>query len=215
MNRLLLPICFACLMAAAAAVSASECVPCAACTLQQPVATTSLSPQWRNNAYYGMLRQINPKHTQNVKFLFLGDPVPAVLRGGKKQPDMHGYGGLVAVRKKSILWMVKGSVRFYLLDANGNLLALRDIDSMSESDVSPKFYDVDITVTTNYVPNPNVSFPTYDKNGLPEYGSWMNEPAYIWVTEEVKTVTPILDAYNQERLRAFRKAPINQLPVCQ
>ena len=201
----MLSVCCAVLLTAAA--HAVECCPAPAQSYTPP-----LSPQWRGAAYQGMIRQIQPKHVENVKFLFLGEPVPAMVKGGRRQPDMYGYGGLVAVRKKSILWIVKSSVRFYLVDANGNLLTLRDIDGMDEGDVSPKFYDVDIDVTVTYIP-PTPTF-TYDANGnfVPDntFGN-MGE----WVTEEVKTVTPILDSYNRDRLRAFNASKVDRLPVCQ
>ena len=187
---------------------------CTECPQQQPATTLSaINPHWRNVAYHGMIRQINPKHVQNVKFLFLGDPVPATLRRGKRKPDMHGYGGLVAVRKKSILWTVRSSVRFYLLDANGTLLALQDIDNMEEDDVSPKFFDVDIDVTmTYYPPTPIV---TYDKDGVPSFDYTSPGAQGGWMTHETKTVTPSLDAYQEERLRAFYKTKVDHLPVCQ
>ena len=191
------------------AATAMECCPE---TAPAP-AMSPLPPQWRATAYQGMIRQMNPRHPHNVKFLFLGDPVPATLKGTRKQAPQYGYGGLVAVRKKSVLWMVNNSVRFYLLDAGGNLLVFRDIDAMDSDDVSPRFYTVDITVTSTYVPP--VPTITYDKNGVPSFG---NDPFDMnggWVTSESKSVTPILDAHNQGRLRAFRQTPVDRLPACQ
>lgn len=102
----------------------------------------SLNPQWKGVAYQGMIDRINPKHVQNVKILFMGDPVPAVVQKHGRDTALYGYGGLVGVRKKSILGLVNQSVRFYLIDANGVLIKFTNINEMEQETVTPEFHRV-------------------------------------------------------------------------
>ncbi len=180
-----------------------------------------LSSQWKTIAYQGMVERINPKHVQNVKFLFLGDPVPAVTRKIGNSTGLYGYGGLVAVRKKSIFGLVLQSVRFYLIDANGILIKFTDIDDMERERVTPEFHRVVVTVTEKREPNPHYVPPSKDKDDKHpkdrRHGrdGRHREPEYIWVTKEEVKIEPVLDAYQEERLIVFKKTRIDRQPVFQ
>lgn len=184
-----------------------------------------LSPHWKTVTYQGMVERINPKHVQNVKFLFLGDPVPAVVQKHGSGTGLYGYGGLVAVRKKSFLGLVIQSVRFYLSDANGTLIKFTDIDDMERESVTPEFHRVVVTVTGEYEPNPNYVPPSKDKDKDNDRkrskdrrhgrGDQRREPEYIWVTKEEMNIVPVLDAYQEERLIVFRNTRIDRQPVFQ
>ena len=183
----------------------------------------AIAPQWRAMAYQGMIDRINPKHVNNVKFLFLGDPVPALVQKYGNSTALYGYGGLVAVRKKSFLGLVLQSVRFYLVDASGALIKFTPINEMEGEAVSPEMYHINITVTGEYKPNPDYTPPPEDKKGKPGRKPGRHpggkpdrrEPEYIWVATETKTIAPTLDAYQEERLNAFNNTHIDRQPVYQ
>lgn len=182
-----------------------------------------LNPQWKGVAYQGMIDRINPKHVQNVKILFLGDPVPAVVQKHGRDTALYGYGGLVGVRKKSILGLVNQSVRFYLIDANGILIKFTNINEMEQEAVTPESHRVVITVTGEYKPNPNYDPPSKDKKddrGKKKdkrhgRGDRRHEPEYIWVPKHEKSIVPVLDAYQEERLIVFQNTSIDRQPVYQ
>lgn len=190
-----------------------------------------LSPHWKGVAYQGMIDRISPKHVQNVKFLFLGDPVPAVVQKHGRATGLYGYGGLVAVRKKSFLGLVLQTVRFYLVDASGVLIKLTDVNDMEEETTMPEFHRVVVTVTGEYKPNPNYVPPSGKNDREKEKGKdrgkgrreerrhgrddGRREPEHTWVTSEEKKIFPVLDAYQEERLAAFKDAHIDRQPVYQ
>ena len=210
MGRLSHFFCFICLAATATAGFASDCPPPAPST-QNP-----LNPAWRAAAYPGLVSRLNPrpKSVQNVKFLFLGEPVPAAAT--RSGGVAHGYGGLVAMRWKSVLWLVKDTLHFYLVDPEGNVLMFYNIEYGDRNDVTPKFYDVRIDRGSSYERNPNYWPVTYDGNGMPIPGTGsIGENEYIWVDTEEKVVEPVLDPYWKDALRSFRRTPIGNLPTCQ
>lgn len=213
MNRLVRLSMLACGMALlAAAAAGSECLP------QTSATASALAPQWRAAAYGGMVGRLNPtpRIVENVKFLFLGDPVLATVQGRKGRPDMHGYGGLVAIRWKSILWRVEEYVHFYLVDADGNVLSFYNINHGEADDTSPTFYDVRVNRGSTYEKNPSYWPVMYDNNGAPIPGSGSrHEDEYIWVNNEETVIEPVLDARQKEMLRVFRRTSIGKLPVYQ
>lgn len=182
-----------------------------------------LNQEWKGVAYQGIIERINPKHVQNVKLLFLGEPIPAVVQKYGRNTGLYGYGGLVVVRKKSILGLVNQSVRFYLIDASGILIKFTDINEMEREIVTPEFHRVIITVTGEYKPNPDYVPPSKDKGGDRKQSKagrhgrkdGRHEPEYIWVTKEEKSIVPVMDAYQEERLAAFWNSRIDRQPVYQ
>ena len=182
-----------------------------------------LNQQWMGAAYQGIIGRISPKHVKNVKLLFLGEPIPAIVQKYGQNAGLYGYGGLVAVRKKSFLGLTTQSIRFYLVDASGNLIKLTNINEMEREIVTPEFYRVVITVTEEYKPNPNYDPSSTDeerdrrksRGGWHGPSDWDSEPEFIWVPKEEKSIVPVLDMYQEERLNVFQKTRLDRLPVYQ
>ncbi len=183
-------------------------------------APTYLSPQWKNRTYHGLMQELRPMVPENMKFMFLGDPIPCSLNQGRKKGTLHGYGGFVAMRKKSYLWRTVNILYFYLIDSNGSLCALKYVNDLHEDSLSPQMVDVDITETQVWVPptypeTTTISYPDADgKTITMEIPTGVMTGGY-YDTVVTKVVTPRLDSFQQQRRQTFERTKVRDLPACQ
>lgn len=180
------------------------------CSAAETPALPPLAQGWRGAAYQGLVDKLRPRNQNNMKFIFLGEPAPCTMHDGTS-----GYGGFVQMKKHTLLWMHSSRLYFYLVNADGALCSLINVNDMSESTVSPQMVDVVITEEEVWVEP--VTTSTYDPDMYGGIGGWVETTIRdgYYKTVTVRNVYPLMDACEEDRRSAFLKAKFKLLPLCQ
>ena len=164
----------------------------------RPTDLPPLTENWKEAVYQGLLKKYGGK-PDKLKILFLDDPVPAAVAlrskwtfSNKSYPH-YGYGGMVAVRQKGLIFDSQEN-GLYIIDDQGRLQALvEQSDFLFLIAQTPKLAKIEVE---------EIELDTEDDFGNPEIDYLVH-------------VTPIIGPESAQKLSTFQKAKIKDLPAWQ